>query len=97
VFQEAFASAFDRAARVYLAPVYFKENDPIPIGERLDTAALARAIGSRGPAAFACASNEEILERVLADAGGGDIALFMSNGPFDDLKNRMLTALRERG
>jgi UDP-N-acetylmuramate: L-alanyl-gamma-D-glutamyl-meso-diaminopimelate ligase len=97
VFEDAFASAFDRAARVYLGPVYFKENDPIPIAERLDTAALARAIGSRGPAAYACASNEEILELMLADVRAGDIALFMSNGPFDDLKNRMLAALRQRG
>jgi UDP-N-acetylmuramate: L-alanyl-gamma-D-glutamyl-meso-diaminopimelate ligase len=97
VFQAGFASAFDRAARVYLGPVYFKENDPIPSAERLDTAALARAISSRGPAASACGSNQEILERMLADTHGGDIALFMSNGPFDDLKNRMLTALRQRG
>jgi UDP-N-acetylmuramate: L-alanyl-gamma-D-glutamyl-meso-diaminopimelate ligase len=97
VFQDSFASAFDRAARVYLGPVYFKENDPIPPAERLDTAALASAIAARGPKAFACASNEEILERMLADAHPGDVALFMSNGPFDDLKNRMLAALRTGG
>jgi UDP-N-acetylmuramate: L-alanyl-gamma-D-glutamyl-meso-diaminopimelate ligase len=96
VFQDGFASAFDRAARVYLGPVYFKENDPIPPAERLDTATLARAITSRGPTAFACASNEEILERMLADGRAGDIALFMSNGPFEDLKSRMLAALRGR-
>jgi UDP-N-acetylmuramate: L-alanyl-gamma-D-glutamyl-meso-diaminopimelate ligase len=96
VFQNSFAAAFDRAARVYLGPVYFKENDPIPPGGRLDTVVLARAISSRGPAAIACGSNEEIMDRMLADARDGDIALFMSNGPFDDLKNRMLTALRRR-
>jgi UDP-N-acetylmuramate: L-alanyl-gamma-D-glutamyl-meso-diaminopimelate ligase len=96
VFQDSFASAFDRAARVYLGPVYFKENDPIPPAERLDTGALTSAISARGPAAFACESNEEVLERMLADARAGYIALFMSNGPFDDLKNRMLAALRGR-
>src|SRR5260370_8297437 len=41
VFQDAFAAAFDRASRVYLGPVYFKENDPIAIGDRLKTSALA--------------------------------------------------------
>ena len=96
VFQHAFAAAFDKASRVYLGPVYFKENDPIAPGERLETAALASAISARGPLAIACASNDEILERMLADARAGDVALFMSNGPFDGLKERFLGALRER-
>lgn len=96
VFQDSFAAAFDRAARVYLGPVYFKANDPIPAAERLDTGTLVAAISARGPQAFACASNDEILERILADARPGDIALFMSNGPFDGLKDRFLAALRAR-
>ena len=94
VFQAGFAGAFDRAARVYLGPVYFKENDPIPPGERLDTAALASEITRRGPIAEACTSNEEILEHMLRDAKQGDVAIFMSNGPFDRLKDRFLEALR---
>jgi UDP-N-acetylmuramate: L-alanyl-gamma-D-glutamyl-meso-diaminopimelate ligase len=96
VFQSAFANAFDRASRVYLGPVYFKENDPIAPDERLETGALASAIGARGPHAIACASNEEILERMIADANSGDVALFMSNGPFDGLKERFLAALKIR-
>ncbi|MGH7812769.1 MAG: UDP-N-acetylmuramate--L-alanine ligase [Candidatus Binataceae bacterium] len=96
VFQDEFARAFDRAARAYLAPVYFKENDPIPPGERLDTAALAKAIAARGPDAAACASNDELLERMLADARAGDLALFMSNGPFGGVKDRFLTGLKSR-
>jgi UDP-N-acetylmuramate: L-alanyl-gamma-D-glutamyl-meso-diaminopimelate ligase len=96
VFQDSFADAFDRAARVYLGPVYFKENDPIPPAERLDTRALALAIAAHGPAAAACESNDEILERMLADARAGDVVLFMSNGPFDGLKDRFLKSLREK-
>jgi UDP-N-acetylmuramate: L-alanyl-gamma-D-glutamyl-meso-diaminopimelate ligase len=96
VFQDAFAAAFDRASRVYLGPVYFKENDPIPPDQRLATDALASAIGSRGPATIACDSNDQILERMLSDARPGDVALFMSNGPFDGLKERFLAALRAR-
>jgi UDP-N-acetylmuramate: L-alanyl-gamma-D-glutamyl-meso-diaminopimelate ligase len=96
VFQREFAAAFDRAARVYLAPVYFKENDPIVPAERLDTAALAQAIARRGPAAFACAATDEILARMSADARAGDVAVFMSNGPFDGLKEKFLAALRAR-
>ncbi|HVA81198.1 MAG TPA: Mur ligase family protein [Candidatus Binataceae bacterium] len=96
VFQSAFAAAFDRAARVYLGPVYFKENDPIAPAERLATDTLAAEISARGPQAFACASNDEILARMAADAHPGDVALFMSNGPFDGLKDRFLAALRTR-
>ena len=96
VFQDAFAAAFDRASRVYLGPVYFKENDPIAPAERLETGALAKAISARGANATACDSNDEILERMLADARAGDVALFMSNGPFDGLKERFLAELRSK-
>jgi UDP-N-acetylmuramate: L-alanyl-gamma-D-glutamyl-meso-diaminopimelate ligase len=93
VFQGDFANAFDRASRVYLGPVYFKDNDPIPEGERLDTTELADAITERGPLAVACDSNDTILASMLHDARPGDIALFMSNGPFENLKERFLAAL----
>jgi len=96
VLQAEFERAFDRASRVYLGPVYFKPNDPIPEGERLDTYKLARAINSRGGAAVACESNAQILEMMLAESRPGDVALFMSNGPFDNLPRRLLAALQER-
>ena len=93
VFQDQFAAAFDRASRVYLAPVYFKDNDPIPVDGRLSIDDLAAEISRRGPAAFACASTDDILTRMLDDARPGDVALVMSNGPFDNLKDRLLAAL----
>ena len=93
VFQAEFAAAFDRAARVYLAPVYFKDNDPIPADGRLSIENLASDIGRRGPAAFACASTDDILARMLDDAHPGDVALIMSNGPFGNLKDRLLAGL----
>jgi UDP-N-acetylmuramate: L-alanyl-gamma-D-glutamyl-meso-diaminopimelate ligase len=96
IFRADFACAFDRAARVYLGPVYFKENDPIPARDRLDTAALARAIGARGPSVEACESTADILERMMADARAGDVMLCMSNGPFDELTVRLLDALKRR-
>ena len=96
VFQRDFGDAFARAARVYLAPVYFKDTDPIPPNERLDTGALVAAIESHGSATFACASNDEMLERMVEDARAGDVAVFMSNGPFDRLKDRFLEAMRAR-
>lgn len=96
VFQAAFAAAFDRAARVYLGPVYFKDNDALAPAERLATGALARDISARGPAATACESNDEILALMATEAWAGDVALFMSNGPFDNIKERFLATLRVR-
>jgi UDP-N-acetylmuramate: L-alanyl-gamma-D-glutamyl-meso-diaminopimelate ligase len=93
VFQTAFSQAFDRAARVYLGPVFFKENDPIPADERLATDDLAAAIRVRGPAAVVCATNAQLLQEMLDDCRPGDVAVFMSNGPFDDIKRRFLAAL----
>ena len=97
IFQADLAQAFDRSAQVYFAPVYFKENDPIPPDSRLDVEMLAKAIAARGPAAFACASIAAIAERMLADCRPGDVLLCMSNGPFEDLPKRLLQSLRARG
>jgi UDP-N-acetylmuramate: L-alanyl-gamma-D-glutamyl-meso-diaminopimelate ligase len=93
VFQNGFATAFDRAARVYLGAVYFKENDPIPSADRLDTDALASAITARGRAAVSFATTDAILERITNDARPGDVVVCMSNGPFDGLPQRLVSAL----
>jgi len=42
------------------------------------------------------AVEEKILERMLEDLHPGDVALFMSNGPFDNLPRRLLEALENR-
>ena len=96
VFQADFAQVFARAARVYLAPVYFKENDPIPPEARLDIGMLAETLTMRGTIAFACCHIDEIADRMLADCRAGDVLLCMSNGPFDDLPKRLLKALGAR-
>jgi UDP-N-acetylmuramate: L-alanyl-gamma-D-glutamyl-meso-diaminopimelate ligase len=96
VFQTDFAEAFDRAAQVYLAPAYFKQNDPIPPEDRLDLGMLAEAVSARGPAAFACASVDEIADRILANCRAGDVLLCMSNGPFEALPGHLLDALHHQ-
>ncbi|HXW82844.1 MAG TPA: Mur ligase family protein [Candidatus Binataceae bacterium] len=96
VFQDSFGAAFEHATRVYLGPVFFKETVPVPAEDRLNTAKLADTIRLRGAEAFACSSSDEILERMTSDARPGDVAVFMSNGPFDNLKERFLERMRER-
>jgi UDP-N-acetylmuramate: L-alanyl-gamma-D-glutamyl-meso-diaminopimelate ligase len=79
---------------VYLAPVYFKENDPIPADERLETGKLVQAIGARGPIAFEAESTRAMPDQIAADARSGDVIVCMSNGPFDQLPLRLIEALR---
>jgi len=96
VFQADFATAFDRATKVYLAPVYFKENDPLPPAERLDVEVLAQTISRRGTPAAACGSVDDLIARIVADARPGDVVLGMSNGPFENLHRRLAEALGRR-
>ena len=93
VFQNGFAGAFDRATRVYLGPVFFKENDPIPPDSRLNVERLAQEISTRGPLALACNSLDEIAERMLNDRQARDVMLCMSNGPFENLPRRLLDGM----
>ena len=96
VFQAAFGTAFDRAARVYLAPTYFKESDPISPDDRLSTDALAAAINLRGPHATACESNDALFEQMMADIRPGDVVLVMSNGAFDRMPRRILESIGQQ-
>ena len=87
-FAGAYATAFDAASHVYIAPVY--RPDKVPEGRRLDTAELARAIGARGVPSRAFTSIEELGEAVLERAVPGDTVLMLSSGSFGDLPERLL-------
>jgi len=89
--QEAYASAFPGAARVWLlrpAP-----HDQVPEAERLDPDRLARDLTARGTPAGACASVEEMVEGVAAEARPGDVVLAMSNGAFGGIWEKLLARL----
>jgi UDP-N-acetylmuramate: L-alanyl-gamma-D-glutamyl-meso-diaminopimelate ligase len=93
-FQAEFTEALAGAERVLLARPF--SSDYSASVERLDTDAIARALGARGRDAAACASNEEVLQRLAAGTAPGDVVLIMSNGGFDNIHERLLAALRER-
>lgn len=93
-FQEAYAGAFGAADQVLIAPVGRKE---LPEDERLDVARLARDIARSGPSAEAPESIEAIVGQLSANARPGDTLVFMSNGGFGGIHDRMLAALRTRG
>ncbi|HWL89605.1 MAG TPA: Mur ligase family protein, partial [Polyangiaceae bacterium] len=87
IHQRAYATAFDAADRVLLAPL---GRSNVPAEERLDLALLARQIGEK---AEAVPSIDVVLERLVAEARPGDAIALLSNGAFGGLPTRLLARL----
>jgi UDP-N-acetylmuramate: L-alanyl-gamma-D-glutamyl-meso-diaminopimelate ligase len=90
-FWELYREAFTAADRVLFAPIFHRGR--LTDDERLDLPALATALAPRGIEATVCATNDELLERALAEATEGDVYVAMSSGSFDGMPRRLLAAL----
>lgn len=93
VFQHAFAEAFDEADQIVLASVF---RSSLPEAERLSVPELVRDLTARGLHARHRDGVEAIVDTVAAEARDGDLVVVMSNGGFDDIHSRLLTALAAR-
>ncbi len=94
VFQQAFADAFVDADDTVLASV-FRTN--LPEGRRLSVTALVQDLIDRGQRARHLPTTAAIVDAVAAEATEGDLVIVMSNGGFDDLHTKLLTALARGG
>jgi UDP-N-acetylmuramate: L-alanyl-gamma-D-glutamyl-meso-diaminopimelate ligase len=90
VFQEDFARAFGPADEVIIAPV-FRTN--LPEAERLSTEQLVRDLRRIGQRARTAASLDEIVAAIAREHTERDLVVFMSNGAFGGIHNKMLHAL----
>jgi UDP-N-acetylmuramate: L-alanyl-gamma-D-glutamyl-meso-diaminopimelate ligase len=88
--QHVYPNAFKSADFTILAPLGRPE---IAETERLDIYQLAKDIGTH---AWVAPNVSEIIEKVCSLAQPGDAVLIMSNGAFDGLYDRLLTALTYR-
>jgi len=91
-FYQAYLDAFGGADRIFLAPIFHAQR--LAAEDRLDSAGLAAELTDRGVATTRTESNEELLEKVLAEARTGDVVVTMSSGKFDDLPRRLLVGLK---
>jgi len=90
-FQAEFTESFAGADRVLLsAPYQSGYSAGVPL---LDTAAIAAALESRGLPARACPGSDDVLQILVRECLPGDVVLVMSNGGFDNLHERLLSAL----
>ena len=90
VFQDDFAQAFDHAERVLLAPVF---RSSLPEEERLSLPQLVAHLNGRGRAARQAVSVDDIVSTVAAEHQPGDLVVVMSNGGFEGIHRRLLSAL----
>jgi UDP-N-acetylmuramate: L-alanyl-gamma-D-glutamyl-meso-diaminopimelate ligase len=83
------------ADRVVLADVYRK--DQLPEAERLSPLTLVQALRQQNLPAWFYPTTDAIITHICRDARPSDVILIMSNGGFDNLHQRLLTALAHRG
>jgi UDP-N-acetylmuramate: L-alanyl-gamma-D-glutamyl-meso-diaminopimelate ligase len=93
VFQSDFAGALSTADLVIL-PAVFRSS--LPEAERLSTEQLVKDLAAMGKNARYIPRTEDIVSTVARESAPGDLVVIMSNGGFDDIHQKLLTAL-ERG
>jgi UDP-N-acetylmuramate: L-alanyl-gamma-D-glutamyl-meso-diaminopimelate ligase len=92
IFQDDFVRAFDTsgAEEVILASVF---RSTLPDDERLDVDGIVHSLRQRGHRARHLPDVQTIVDVIAEEAREGDMVLIMSNGGFDGIHERLLTAL----
>jgi UDP-N-acetylmuramate: L-alanyl-gamma-D-glutamyl-meso-diaminopimelate ligase len=90
VFQSEFARAFAPADRILL-PAVFRSS--LPDDQRLSAEQLVADLKAAGKDARYIPKVEDIVTTVGREANDGDLVVVMSNGGFDDIHQKLLTAL----
>jgi UDP-N-acetylmuramate: L-alanyl-gamma-D-glutamyl-meso-diaminopimelate ligase len=92
-FETPYGTAFDAADRVFLKAPPVRHNDDAET--MLDPEVVVQMIADRGTPAHAVDDVDALLPTLTDALHPGDVALLMSNGSFDGLPERLLTALEE--
>jgi UDP-N-acetylmuramate: L-alanyl-gamma-D-glutamyl-meso-diaminopimelate ligase len=93
VFQSDFARALSGADTVVL-PAVFRSN--LPDDQRLSAEQLIADLTAAGVDARYIPKVDDIVQNVSRDSRAGDVVVVMSNGGFDGIHQKLLTALGDR-
>ncbi len=93
IFQSEFVRALSKADRVILPAVF---RSTLPDGERLSAEALVEDLRKGRVDARYVPEVADIVKTVAREAQAGDLVLVMSNGGFDNIHQKLLTALEAR-
>ena len=91
IFQQDFARAFGPADEVIIAPVFRTNLDE---SERLSPQQLVHDLSAAGQRARYAASLDDIVTAIARERREGDLVVFMSNGGFGGIHQKMLQALK---
>ena len=92
IFQQDYAQALRLADRVLLADVY--RRDRLAVAERLWPESLVHALQQQDVRAWFHPTTEAIVAHLCREAQPSDVILIMSNGGFENIHQRLLTALQ---
>jgi UDP-N-acetylmuramate: L-alanyl-gamma-D-glutamyl-meso-diaminopimelate ligase len=93
VFQADFSKALSSADRVILPGVF---RSALPEAERLSVEQLVGDLTLSGVDARYIPKTDDIVSTVSREARDGDLVVIMSNGGFDDIHRKLLTALERQ-
>jgi UDP-N-acetylmuramate: L-alanyl-gamma-D-glutamyl-meso-diaminopimelate ligase len=93
IFQSDFARAFAPADRVLLPAVF---RSALPDDQRLSVEQLVADLGASGKDARYIPKVDDIVSTVAREAEPGDLVVIMSNGGFEDIHQKLLSALERR-
>jgi len=91
VFQQRYALSFDQADLALIPEPPLMEK--IPPAERFSSKALVEELKRRGLKTFYCPDTNHLLDELIRQVREGDVILIMSNGPFDNMPQRLLDRL----
>ena len=92
VFQEAYPASFAAADEVVVVPPFDAEK--IPEAERFDSAALVAALQRNGQKAVLHENADDVVAALSSRLSRDTVVLIMSNGAFDNIHEKLLSALR---
>jgi len=91
VFQREYARSFDKADIILIPEPPMMEK--IAPEERFSSPELVEALNKKGLDAHYCPDTLLLLDQIIRQSRQGDVILVMSNGPFDNLPERLLERL----
>ena len=91
IFQKEFAACFKMADRVVLCSLFAPEK--LPASVRLDVGQIVRDLLAQGIEAWQRDSADAIVDDLVPQLQSGDKVLIMSNGGFDGIHQKLLSAL----
>lgn len=94
VFQKEYVTVFGAADQIIIKEPIPLDN--IPEEERFSARRLVADLGATGADARYFPTTDEIISHLAAHAAAGDVIAIMSNGGFDNIHPRLLTALEQR-